>query len=269
MTHLELHQNFPNLTSKDIDVYFVISDSIYEGGKNCTSISAAELEKITGITERTIRKSIHAIVGAGLLIKGREGRKPTYSLPDDDYQPPRRRKGGKKRPEKNDGHGISDNIKDIHIHTNTSSDISDTPSEHDIFAAPVIRQLPPEKIEDVRKVYMQLRHWKGSQALMIGHSTKGGKIAYMPTVIRQKMQDLTSEQLSRIIRRYDPARIQHKTAWVQTALMHPWESEPYGTMSDTKAVRAPRGHFQVERQYDIACIEAELLGKPVRQARAM
>lgn len=281
MNHLTLHFNYPTLTSRDIDVYYCLVDIITMSGKNCTPISASDLERITGISERTIRKSIHALVHEGLIRIEREGCPRWFSLPDGGCKPP---KGGKKHRKKTtpttEKKNTSSNILEFKdINTDTSSNISDV-SEHDPFNDCRIRQLPPDKVEAVHRVWIQLSTWYGTHELRIGATTKGDKVAYMPEAVRRKMHELTVDQLISIIQRYDPERIQYHTAWIQAALMHPWSSRPYGQMHSAVAAESGstcsagaarcgqpqplnRGHFKMERDYDIAAIEANLLGKPL------
>ena len=83
MNHIELHHYYPTLSSKDIDIYYVISDLISISNTDYTEATPKELEQLTGTTERTIRKNIHALISADLICVKRHGYRRRISLSKD------------------------------------------------------------------------------------------------------------------------------------------------------------------------------------------
>lgn len=270
----------PNVSNSAVIVYMLLCHLAEVGGKfnRRVECNIKDMIALRQMSDRTIRTAIKQLVSEGIITVQHYNHGPSkyYLCEIEDPEPPKPRKTEEKPKITAENTAAKENsfkVNNINNINNISDyQISDTnigtDTDTDIFAAPQIRQLAPEKVEAIHKVYSQLAQWRGKKPLYIGyHGSK--KIAYLPEAVRLQMSRITAEQLYSVIMLYDPDRVQGTgTAWIQAALMRPIsislsQPDPERLSMDKVAsvghVQRKKGHFVLERDYDFGAIEAMLV----------
>lgn len=283
MTYTELTLSHPNLCPAALAVYLIIADAIEDSGNNSTLFPIDDICRIIGMTDRSVRTYIRQLHNEGLLEISKQGKNNCYSLANLNKENNTRKTETQKTiPENNTGKTETQKIipenntgkyHTYHTLDNSMYNNKSDSMKSDIFLNNIIlknKNISVSEISDsqiqikehpVRRQYNRLLRWKGS--------IQRGKIEISPEDLAQRMAALTPDILDEISAVYDRSNVEHPTAWIQAALLHPWDTikDPRAALFAPKQTQAQKPkydkiHFSLERKYDFDELDEQIkMGK--------
>jgi hypothetical protein len=270
----------PNVSNSAVIVYMLLCHLAEVGGKFNRQVECniKDMIALRQMSDRTIRTAIKQLVSEGIITVQHYNHGPSkyYLCEIEDPEPPKPRKTEEKPKITAENtaakeNSFKDNNNNNIFKTNISEYQNQISDNDPVWDDPIFHDLCKERVNAVRQVYRQLKHWRGTKPLYIGSDGKGSKIAYLPEAVKIRMELLTAEQLASVVKMYEPTRIEHPTSWIQASLMKPMKLQaPVSHAEQRPAPSSPahhkpvnKAHFALERSYDVASIEADLVGKPL------
>lgn len=251
-------KNHPNLSTTAVCVYFCIAEKIQKSRQKSTIYRIKDIASLCGISPKLVQRSVTQLRDEGLILIEKQGRDNLYSLPEEPQKA--KKNNGQNRPVK----------PEKQTKTTVDSDRSSNQSNSN------------KSFKDINNIYYQIsdidsdnpvyREYK-RMCTWHGQNFRRGRTEISPEDLHKRMAAINPETLQAISAVYerDRSHIEHPTAYIQTALIHPWETlkDPRAALADQRAdisTRTPskaknKIHFDLEREYDIKRIEQKLLEK--------
>lgn len=249
--------NHPNLTTTAFCVYYAIYEKIKNRGQKSTIYRIKDIASLCGISPKVVQRSVTQLRDEGLILIEKQGRDNLYSLPEEPQKA--KKNNGQNRPVKPEKQTKTtvDSDRSINKHSNSNKSFKDI---NNIYYQ--ISDIDSDN--PVYREYKRMCNWHGQ-------NFRRGRTEISPDDLAQRMAAITPETLQTISAVYERnrANIEYPTAYIQAAILHPWD-----TLSDPRASLACSGsaprhekkpsdkiHFELERSYDFDKLEKDLLKK--------